>query len=84
MTDILGYTNVATEGAFGIVGLFAIFIIVFIVSKNYPAEIAFMTASMITTISAIFFWLMGLVPDYVVVVMALITGVSVFATIKSR
>lgn len=67
VTGILSYISTVTNGWFGTMIAFAIFCVTFFALKIYSTSRAFAGASFITLITIIFFRVLGLVGDLVLV-----------------
>lgn len=79
LLNIVQTVNVWSEGFFGIMFILVFFVILFIAFKNFPTKTAFVSAMFISTLIAILFKFINLVPDLVVIigVIGTIVGVSV-------
>jgi len=68
ITGIATYANTVTGGWFWSLILVAIFMVTFLVQKNYPTERAFVSSSFLTFLSAIFMFILGLIADQIFVI----------------
>lgn len=78
IVDAFTYANSVTNDLLGIGLLVTIFAIFFISFINHGPERSFSYASIITFISSVFFWIMGIATPYAMIVTALMTAVSIF------
>lgn len=70
--DILIYNNSSSGGLFGLMILIAIFIISLLTMKRFKDEIVLVASSAITAISAVLFWIMGLISTEILTVFTVI------------
>jgi len=71
--NLLPYINTVMDNAFGMVFLFALYTIFFLSLKEYPTNQALASASFITFPFAVFFYAIGLINIYFVVLFVILT-----------
>lgn len=72
------YGNAVAEGWLGSIWLIASFIITLtIMSQRYDAKSAFIVSSLLTTIFCIFFRVIGIVSDFVMILCIIITLIAI-------
>ena len=79
MTSLLSYTNTVTEGFWGTTILIVIFFVSFLVQKaGYPSHKAFASSAIMVAIASVFFRVLGLVNNLVLIVSIILAGVGLF------
>jgi hypothetical protein len=73
--ELTAAANQLTGGMYGIMFLIGSFVVVFASTRGLGAQ-GFFLASFLTAILAVFFRLLNLVPDFVMIVFVLLTGIS--------
>jgi len=82
--DLFLVVNSETGGAFGLVSLFMVFIILLFSLKGYGFDMSFMASSLITWILSTFMWGMGMISAQWVITFAGLTVVGfIFQVIRS-
>lgn len=73
------YANNITDGLFGNIILFAIFVVAFVVlmSKNFRTSVALATSTFITTLLAMMFRILGVIGDSSMLICIVATVASV-------
>ena len=77
------YSNSLTDGAFGPGILMAWWLIIFLALRQYPPEKGFMTASFLTSLLSILFYVMGWVTGTVAMMPVLLTAIGVAFSVGS-
>lgn len=85
-TGIVDYANQVTDNIFGVSLPWMIFIVAFITLNGYGyrTERSALVSGYIAWVMSILMRVLGWVPDYVVVLFAIITGVGVFLAYKEK
>jgi len=76
MVDMIIWANDTLGNAFGIGLLGIIFVVSFLMFKNYTTERALMVSLFITTLSSIFMVVMGILPEEYWIIPAVATALS--------
>lgn len=69
LVNLIQWNNSVTEGLFGLIVLITIFGIVYLRSNvTLPPEKSFAAASLISAVSSYFFFILGIVSNYIILV----------------
>lgn len=76
--DLFSYANTVTNDLWGAVSLLTFYFIIFASLRFYGTDKALVTASFLTFLISVLFYLMSWVADWVVLVLIVITITSLF------
>lgn len=84
--DLLVYVNnELLQGVLGIGIILLVWILIFInVQRSSTVDKAFTVASFVNAILAVFFWTMGIVTDFILILMIVMTIAGVIWTMSSK
>lgn len=77
LAEYFRYSNVVTGDLFGALMLLAIFIILIARMKDYPSSKAFASAAFVTALVAVFFRVIRIISDFVLIVAIFLVVVSI-------
>jgi len=78
LTGLLLYANQVTGDLFGWLVIFAIFITAFLLlSSIYPPTESFASASFMSTMLAVLFWIIGFIPDIALLLFGILSAASI-------
>jgi len=80
--EILPYVNTVMDGLFGTALLVILFFIFWMSLKDYKTDRAFAAAAFVTMPIAIFFFVMGLINTYILIIIVIITIVGYLSISK--
>ena len=75
--DLFTYVNTGSGSVYGILALISIWVVLFLSLKYYATEAAMVTASFVTAVVAIMLVIVGIVPEVVLVFVAIIAAISI-------
>ena len=77
VTAMLAYANDVTGDKFGVLIPFMIFIVSYVAMSHHPPSKSILSAGFITLVLSVLLRMLGIVPDWIVIVLIILTGAGV-------